>query len=107
MIDRSDNVKADRVESASVSSHTRIIVMLVALCCLCMGIAIGAIMRGIAGAKPEDNRLSISNSPVNPDSLFLGDGNDGTSTDQRRCNDVTQSSEHGASSSLIICQPTL
>ncbi len=69
MIDRSNDVKADRVESASVSSHTRIIIMLVALCCLCMGIAIGAIMRGIAGAKPEDNRLAISTSPVNPDSL--------------------------------------
>ena len=69
MIDRSEDARADRVESASVSRHTRVIIMLVALCCLCMGIAIGAIMRGIAGARPEDNRLAISSNAATPDSL--------------------------------------
>lgn len=63
------------------SRQTRLIMLLVALCCLCLGIAIGAVVQGIAGAKSHsdqnkvlaaetgDNRLSISNSSPSPDSM--------------------------------------
>jgi serine protease Do len=40
-----------------------------ALCCLFAGAVIGAMVREIAGAKPDDNRLSVSTTPVNADSL--------------------------------------
>jgi len=45
--------------------------MLVAICCLSLGIAIGAIVRGIAGAGAgaDDNRLNISHSDPQPDAL--------------------------------------
>jgi len=66
---RADEPVPDRVESISVPRHTRIIILLVALCCLSIGVAIGAIARGVVGAKSEDNRLSISHSTVTPDSL--------------------------------------
>ena len=36
--------------------------LLVGLCCLSVGIAIGAVMRGAADARSEDNRLTISSS---------------------------------------------
>jgi serine protease Do len=61
--------ETDRVESLSVPRHTRVIILLVALCCLSIGVAIGAIARGVAGAKSEDNRLTINSSSVTPDSL--------------------------------------
>jgi len=43
--------------------------MLVAFCCLSVGIAIGAISGGVAGADHEGNRLAISHSPATPDML--------------------------------------
>jgi serine protease Do len=61
----------DRLESYSALRHTRVVVVLVAVCCLSIGIAVGAIVHGIARAKSEDNRLSISNSPTTADALSL------------------------------------
>ena len=66
---RPEETAADPIESVSIPGHTRIIILLVALTCLSIGVAIGAVARGVVGAKSEDNRLSISHSPVTPDSL--------------------------------------
>jgi serine protease Do len=64
---------SDRSETANqtipLRVHNRVVVALVALCCLSIGIAIGAIAHRAADATGEDNRLSISNTQVNPDSL--------------------------------------
>lgn len=53
------------------SRHMRVIIVLIAICCLCIGIAAGAIVAGIARAKSEDNRLTITNRPVTPDALSV------------------------------------
>ncbi|MFY9570080.1 MAG: hypothetical protein WAV20_01600, partial [Blastocatellia bacterium] len=53
------------------SRHMRVIVLLVAVCCLSIGIAVGAMVRGIARAKSEDNRLAISNARITPDVLSV------------------------------------
>ncbi|HVF89444.1 MAG TPA: trypsin-like peptidase domain-containing protein [Blastocatellia bacterium] len=66
---RTEETAADRVERISVPRYTRILILLVALCCLSIGVAIGAIARGVVGAKSDDNRLSISQSTASPDSL--------------------------------------
>jgi len=58
-----------RSHSALVQRYNRVIIMLVAMCCLSLGIAIGAILRGIAGARAEDNRLLISHSEPPADAL--------------------------------------
>src|SRR5262245_52036 len=52
-----------------VQRYNRVIIMLVAICCLSLGIAIGAVLRGIAGAGADDNRLMISHSDPQPDAL--------------------------------------
>src|SRR2546427_308531 len=51
------------------ASQTRLILMLVAVSCLSMAIAVGVIANGIARARAEDNRLSISNSTMTRDAL--------------------------------------
>jgi serine protease Do len=56
-----------RSEQFIVARYNRIILILVAVCCLSIGIAVGAVVHGIAGAT--DNRLSISNATFTPDSL--------------------------------------
>ena len=59
-----------RTESPNSSAgHARLTLILMALCCMSMGIAIGAIFRGIAGATPDDNRLRVSTAPATPDTL--------------------------------------
>jgi serine protease Do len=58
-----------RASVVSLAHHNRVVVMLVAVCCLSVGVAIGAIAHGIAGAKPEDNRLALSKAAMTPDSL--------------------------------------
>lgn len=68
-MERSEDVMAGRSEIAVGTGRTRLILMLVALCCLFLGIAIGAIVRGIVGARSDDNRLMISNAALSPDSL--------------------------------------
>jgi serine protease Do len=92
MYERSE-ASRNHLESYSTSRHTRVVVMLVAVCCLSIGIAVGAIVSGIARAKSgdnrltetsaavtpevmstalsEDNHLSISSSPTTPDALSL------------------------------------
>jgi serine protease Do len=62
---------ADHLDSYSISSHTRVILILVAICCLCIGAAVGAIVSGIARAKSEDNRLTINSAAVTPDALSV------------------------------------
>jgi serine protease Do len=61
----------NHLESYSTWRARRMVVMLAAVCCLSVGIAVGAIVSGIARAKSEDNRLIISNSPATPDALSL------------------------------------
>ncbi|MEW6213450.1 MAG: trypsin-like peptidase domain-containing protein [Acidobacteriota bacterium] len=56
-------------QSIPVRVHNRVVLTLIALCCLSIGIAIGAVVRPAANATAEDNRLSISNTQVSPDSL--------------------------------------
>jgi serine protease Do len=53
----------------SAFEHVRLILILVAFSCLCLGIAIGAIARGAAGAKADDNHLVVSTTPVTADAL--------------------------------------
>jgi len=62
---------ADYLESYPTSRHTRVILMLVALCCLSIGAAVGAIVSGIARAKSEDNRITINSAAVTPDALSV------------------------------------
>ncbi len=62
---------ADHFDSYSTSRHTRVILILVAICCLSIGAAVGAIVSGIAGAKSDDNRLTIKSAPVTPDALSV------------------------------------
>src|ERR1044071_8299197 len=59
----------DRTERDRSASHTRTVIVLIAFCCLSLGIAIGAVLHGIAGAKSDDNRLTINSAAVTPDSL--------------------------------------
>ena len=58
---------ADRQDNHLSARHTRVIIVLVAMCCLSIGIAVGTVLRGIA--RSEDNRLTINTSAVTPDSL--------------------------------------
>jgi serine protease Do len=78
MSDRGQRARDEQDITGSLSRHTRLIVMLVAISCLSIGVAIGAIVRGVAGARgeemrattpSEDNRIAISNSKPTPDSL--------------------------------------
>ncbi|HLF84583.1 MAG TPA: trypsin-like peptidase domain-containing protein [Blastocatellia bacterium] len=62
---------ADHLDSYSTSHHTRVILMLVAICCLSIGAAVGAIVSGIAWAKSDDNRLTIRSTAVTPDALSV------------------------------------
>lgn len=51
-------------------SQSKVIVILIAICCLSIGVAIGAVASGIARAGSDD-RLSMSKSPVAPDVLSV------------------------------------
>lgn len=62
---------ANSLDGYSTSRQTRLILMLVALCCLSIGAAVGAIVSGIARAKSEDNRLTINSAAVTPDALSV------------------------------------
>lgn len=62
---------ADHLDSYSTSRHTRVILMFVAISCLSIGAAVGAIVSGIARAKSEDNRLTINSAAVTPDALSV------------------------------------
>jgi len=66
---KSDGASVKTEKGVPASHHKRVVLILVAFCCLSIGIAIGAIATGMVGARPQDNRLTISHSPVMPDSL--------------------------------------
>src|SRR6185503_18585981 len=51
------------------AARTRTIILLVALCCLSTGIAIGVIVHGAARATSDDNRLTINGRPAVADAL--------------------------------------
>jgi serine protease Do len=53
----------------ALPGQTRLVTVLVAMTCLSVGVAIGAISRGTAGARVSDDRLSITNSSLTPDAL--------------------------------------
>lgn len=57
--------------SHSDSRHPRAIITLVAVCCLSIGIAVGAVVRGISPANAEDNRLTIATAATTPDALSV------------------------------------
>src|SRR5512143_2091227 len=61
----------NRHDSLSTSRQTRLILMLAALCCLSVGAAVGAVVNGLAGAKSDDNRLTINSSALTPDALSV------------------------------------
>ena len=85
MTEKTDAHDARSIGGFPIRSHLRVIVLLVAMCCLLVGIALGAILRGIAVARteappetaaagapdklPSDNRLTMSNGPAAPDSM--------------------------------------
>jgi serine protease Do len=56
-------------DSVPLARHTRVILALVALCCLSIGIAIGAVAHGIAGAKSDDYRPASNSNALSPDAL--------------------------------------
>ena len=65
-----DEIPSHRVDSYATSRSTRVILVLVAICCLSIGAAVGAIVSGI-GAKAEDDRLTIRNSVTTADALSV------------------------------------
>jgi len=64
-------VSAKHFDSYSASPHTRVILVLVAISCLSVGAAVGAIVSGISRAKSEDNRLTINSAAMTPDALSV------------------------------------
>lgn len=74
MLERNDKQYFTRLERLALTKQRRAMLMMGALCCLSIGIAIGALLRGgvgVATATLTDNRLTISNAPTTPDSLSL------------------------------------
>jgi serine protease Do len=73
MLERNEKETTGRHCGATPAKQTRAILLMGALCCLCIGIAIGSMIRGlgVATATLTDNRLTISNAPTTPDSLSL------------------------------------
>lgn len=59
----------ERFESYSRTRPTKLILTLAAVSLLSIGVTAGVIVNGIARAQADDNRLSISNSPMTPDAL--------------------------------------
>jgi serine protease Do len=68
MKERTEAEAAPATRSISLAHHRRVVMSLVALLCLAVGIAIGAVMRGASLAR-EDNRLTISNGRPAMDAL--------------------------------------
>lgn len=73
MLERNEKETAGRNGGSTPAKQTRAMLLMGALCCLCVGIAIGSMIRGlgVATATLTDNRLTISNTPTTPDSLSL------------------------------------
>jgi serine protease Do len=68
MFDRPETFTENLEKSAS-RKHTRIILVLVAVSCLSIGVAVGSLIHTFAGETPTDNRLSINTQPITPDAL--------------------------------------
>ena len=68
MFQSADRGKTEPAQTISLARHNRVVIVLVALCCLSAGMAIGATLRGIA-ARAEDNRLTASTTTLAPDAL--------------------------------------
>ena len=64
MKERAENQGPSSAATISLSHHRRVVMLLGALLCLSVGIAIGAVMRGAGAARGEDNRLTLSNGPA-------------------------------------------
>src|SRR5215510_131825 len=62
-------ISARKSESYPASRPARLIITLIAISCLSIGIAVGAIVQEIARARSEDNRLTISSTTATPDAL--------------------------------------
>src|SRR5215510_16139135 len=62
-------ISARKSESYPASRPARLIITLIAISCLSIGIAVGAIVQEIARARSEDNRLTISSAAATPDAL--------------------------------------
>ncbi len=69
MRDRSQPSKTGDSFTLRITLSRRAITMLIAVFCLSIGVAIGAIARGAVSAGPGDNRVSISSAAVTADSL--------------------------------------
>jgi serine protease Do len=69
MFDENVDAKADSKAITTRLRQNRVLLLLVAMCCLSIGIAIGAIARGIAGAKSDDKFITVSHSAFTPDAL--------------------------------------
>jgi serine protease Do len=74
MLERNEKQASNRTNRFAPAKQTRAMLFMGAICCLCIGIAIGSLLRGhigVATATPIDNRLTISTTPTTPDSLSL------------------------------------
>src|SRR5688572_227094 len=73
MLERNEKESSNRIDRLAFSKQRRALLMMGALCCLCIGLALGAILGGlgVTRATLTDNRLTISNTPTTPDSLSL------------------------------------
>src|SRR5262249_2049662 len=85
--------------SEIIQRYNRVIILLVAMCCLSIGIAIGAILRGIA-AGAADNRLIINHSEPTPDALSAAFARAARQVEPSVVNiKVTQGEGHGVTNS--------
>src|SRR5690349_20019575 len=69
MKERAETQGPSSAATISLSHHRRVVMLLGALLCLSVGIAIGAVMRGAGAARGEDNRLTLSNGRAAIDAL--------------------------------------
>jgi serine protease Do len=69
MRDRSQPSKTGDSFTLRITLSRRAVTSLIALFCLSIGVAIGAIARGVVSAGPGDNRVTISSAAVTADSL--------------------------------------
>ena len=66
-----DQIPFHHFDSYSAARHLRLILVLIAISCLSIGAAVGAIVSGVAGARAEDDRLTIRSSSATLDSLSV------------------------------------
>ncbi|HEY7545767.1 MAG TPA: hypothetical protein VID27_12825, partial [Blastocatellia bacterium] len=66
MSDRSEAAN-NQEQKIPVRVHNRVVITLIAITCLSIGVAIGAVSQRAANATVDDNRVAISNTQVSPD----------------------------------------